>query len=86
MYVMNGVPFYPVLTLAINPQNTSTIYAGNGVSGVFQTIDGGASWRAMNSGLTTLSVRTLAIDPQNPNKVYAGTDGGLFAITFADLQ
>jgi photosystem II stability/assembly factor-like uncharacterized protein len=83
MYVMNSAPFYPVSTLAIDPQNPSTIYAGTGASGVFQTTDGGANWYAVNSGLTTLSVSTLAIDPQNTNTVYAGTAGGIFAITVA---
>ena len=68
--------------MAIDPQDPSTVYdVANG--SVFKSTDGGASWSAANSGLTTLSVNTLAIDPQNPSKVYAGTaGGGVFAITF----
>jgi photosystem II stability/assembly factor-like uncharacterized protein len=83
MFVRNGVPFYPVSTLAIDPRNLGTIYAGTGASGVFRTIDGGVSWNAVNSGLTTLSVGSLAIDTHGAGTLYAGTPGGVFAITFA---
>jgi photosystem II stability/assembly factor-like uncharacterized protein len=72
-----------VSTLAVDPQNPRTVYAGTYGRGVFKTTDGGTSWSAVNSGLTTLSVNSLAIDPQNPNTIYAGTGGGVFAITFA---
>jgi photosystem II stability/assembly factor-like uncharacterized protein len=43
---------------------------------VFQSTDGGASWRAARNGLTKTFVRALAIDPQTPTTLYAGTDGG----------
>ena len=84
--------------LLIDPQNPSTVYVGtSGVSldvqcgipcggfndGVFKSTDAGATWTAVNSGLTTTHVSSLAIDPQNPNRLYAGTlGGGVFAITF----
>jgi photosystem II stability/assembly factor-like uncharacterized protein len=72
-----------VSTFAVDPQNPRTVYAGVGGRGVFKTTDGGTSWSAVNSGLTTLSVNSLAIDRQNPSTIYAGTAGGVFAITFA---
>jgi hypothetical protein len=51
---------------------------------VFKSIDGGESWSAVNSGLTTLSVNSLAIDPQDSSTVYAATaGGGVFVISFA---
>lgn len=50
------------------------------------SIDAGANWSAVNSGLTTLSIRALAIDPQNTGKLYAGTAGGVFAITFVSEE
>ncbi len=71
-----------VSTVAVDPQNPRTVYAGVGGRGVFKTTDGATSWSAVNSGLTTLSVNSLAIDSQNPSTIYAGTGGGLFAITF----
>ena len=80
--VNSGLP-NNVTALAIDPQDSSTVYVGTG-SGVFRSTDGGTNWVAVNSGLTTLSVTTLAIDSQNPGTVYAGTsDGKVFGMTFA---
>jgi photosystem II stability/assembly factor-like uncharacterized protein len=69
--------------LAIDPQSTSTLYAGSSY-GVFKSTDGGTNWSALDglpSGL--FGFRTLAINPQNTSIVYAGgagvfksTDGG----------
>jgi photosystem II stability/assembly factor-like uncharacterized protein len=80
--VNSGLP-NNVTALAIDPQNSSMVYAGTG-SGVFRSTDGGTNWIPVNSGLTTLFVSTLATDPQSPGTVYAGTsDGSVFAMTFA---
>jgi hypothetical protein len=59
--------------LAINPQDPKTVYAGTWGRGVFKSIDGGASWDVVNSGLPTdpRFIESLAIDPQNPSTVYA---------------
>jgi photosystem II stability/assembly factor-like uncharacterized protein len=62
--------------LAIDPQDPRIVYVGNG-SGVMKTMDGGASWKWVNSGLPPspnqhVSVTSLAIDPRNPSTVYAG--------------
>jgi photosystem II stability/assembly factor-like uncharacterized protein len=49
---------------------------------VFKSVDGGASWRAVNAGLRGslfhLWVRVLAIDPATPTMLYAGTADGAF--------
>ena len=66
-------------TVAIDPSNTSTLYAGSFGCGVFKSTNGGASWAAANSPITASStVRTLAIDPSNPKVIYAGTANGVF--------
>ncbi len=41
---------------------------------MFKSSDGGGSWTAINSGLTSSYVRAMAIDPQRPATIYAGTD------------
>jgi hypothetical protein len=73
------------LTLAIDPQNTSTIFApgctaaGSGVfppfsCGVVKSTDGGTSWSASFTGQDSDgTIFTLAIDPRNSNIVYATT-------------
>jgi uncharacterized protein (TIGR03437 family) len=63
-----------VYSLAIDPADPSTLYAGTNASGIFKSSDGGATWTAVNSGLTDLHMSTaLAIDPANPNTVYAAS-------------
>jgi hypothetical protein len=61
-----------VTSLAIDPLNPSTIYAGTN-EGVFRSTDGGASWRSIRSGMDfLLNVLALAIDPVSPSTIYAG--------------
>jgi photosystem II stability/assembly factor-like uncharacterized protein len=59
--------------LAIHPNN-STIYAGSR-TGASRSIDGGASWTEINSGITNTSVSAVAIDPSNPATIYAAGNG-----------
>jgi len=74
-----------ITSLAIDPLNTNTLYAGTSYRGVFKSADAGSTWSAVNPGLTALSVRSLAIDPKDPHRLYAATDGGgAFIITFSD--
>ena len=72
--INNGLTNATVRSLAIDPTNTQTIYAGGW--GVFKSEDGGLNWSKINSGLTNTFVRSLAIDPTNTQTIYAGTDGG----------
>ena len=69
-----------VRALAIDPQTPTTVYAGIWGGGVFKSTNGGASWSAINNGLTE-NVKVLAIDPQTPSTVYAGTEYGVFKTT-----
>jgi hypothetical protein len=79
-WVQTGGPEAGTITaLAIDPQNPTTVYAGtsNG-GGVFKSSNGGASWSAVNTGLTAWRVQALAIDPQSPTTVYVANDDGVF--------
>jgi hypothetical protein len=82
--VNTGLTNLWVDAIAIDPQSPATLYAGTGGGGVFKSINGGASWSAVNTGLKNgygMDVRvaeSLAIDPQNPTTVYAGTLDGVF--------
>jgi photosystem II stability/assembly factor-like uncharacterized protein len=75
----NALTSSSVYALAINPLTTSVLYAGTD-GGVFQSIDGGVTWNAVNNGLPTgVGIYSLAIDPANPSTLYAGTDvAGVF--------
>jgi len=74
-----------VNTIAIDPTDGQTVYAGTGGDGrVFKSTNGGASWTAVNLGITGASVNALAIDPKDSRTVYAGTSnggGGVFKTT-----
>ncbi len=80
-----------VLSLAIDPTNSQTIYAGT-TTGAFKSTNGGSFWSAINDGLPPIYVDpysyvfpyivSLAIDPATPQTVYAGTDyNGVFKST-----
>ena len=77
-------------TLALDPRDPDTIYAGAtgagagpgsiyDMSGVFKSSDGGASWHP-----AACKGRTWArcmLEPQQPETVYAGTDDGVVKST-----
>jgi photosystem II stability/assembly factor-like uncharacterized protein len=75
----NGVT---IQSLAIDPVNSDTIYAGNDVGGrgraqVFKTTDGGGSWRDSwlppSPLVIAATIYALVIDPSNPSVIYAAT-------------
>ncbi len=80
VWVSRGPYGGAVRALAVAPTFPPSVYAGTN-GGVFKTTDGGASWSAVNSGLTTTNVVDLAIDPTAPETLYAATDGGVFKTT-----
>jgi photosystem II stability/assembly factor-like uncharacterized protein len=68
------------LSLAIDPVNTQTIYAGTSKKGVYKSTTGGVSWS--QTGLQTGYITALVIDPNHTNTIYAAVDnGGLFKST-----
>jgi photosystem II stability/assembly factor-like uncharacterized protein len=69
-----------ILALAIDPQNSDTLYAGTNGSGIFKSTDGGTNWRvALNTGLMATHITALVIEPQAPGTLYAGVEGsGIF--------
>lgn len=73
-----NTPFelYSLFTLAIDPTDAQTIYAGSDY-GAYKSVDGGDTWNLVGPGLNEL-VTALAIDPKH-GTLYAGTIGrGVF--------
>ena len=70
-----------IYALAIDPAAPATLYAGTDSNGVYKSVNGGASWTAVNAGLTNTTVLALAINPSAPATLYAGTFGGVFKST-----
>ncbi len=69
LFAMGG----PVSSLALDPSNRSTLYAGTFRAGVFKSTDGGETWEEANSGLQSLQVTALSLDPSNSSRLYVGT-------------
>jgi hypothetical protein len=77
------------ISIAINPQNPSTLYVGGFGIGAQVSTNGGANFTPIGtgSGLTSRNVVAIAINPQNPAALYAGTtDGGVFATANASAS
>ena len=77
----NGIDNPFVFSLAIDPNNTSVLYAGTAGTGAFKSVDGGATWNPLNVDTTVWS---LYVDPANSNVIYAGSNGnGVYKSTNA---
>ncbi len=66
-----------VRSIAFDPLNSSVIYAGVEVGGVFRSPDGGESFEPLNDGIYA-DVHALAVDPATPRRLYATTGRGFY--------
>ncbi len=77
-----------VLSLAISPANTDTLYAATSDApyhdnssgrGIFKSTNGGTNWTPVNNGLSVLNFSSITVDPSNPSLLYGGSGGnGIF--------
>lgn len=71
----NGPDSGQTVDVAIDPRGSTDqiIYIATQDGGVWQSTDGGSTWRTTTDFLTSLSMGGIALDPANPSIVYAGT-------------
>ncbi len=71
--------------ITVDPRDASLVYAATQTGGVLRSRDGGATFTAINSGLTSLRMSRgngVVIDPRSSNTLYVGTEGaGVFKST-----
>jgi len=77
---LTGIPNLSTTSLAMDPANSSILYAGVGRifgasgNGVYRSTNGGATWTLLGGGLpsgSSVGRITVAVAPSNPNRVYA---------------
>ena len=63
-----------------SPVNRRTLYLGSEKNGLYQSVDGGASWRCITPGFSgsAKNILSVVVSPASPQTVYAGTAAGLF--------
>ena len=61
-----------VRALLSDPRRPEAVYAGTDM-GLYQSDDGGARWRRLDTPMKGSMVWSLAIDPIDPNVMFAGT-------------
>jgi photosystem II stability/assembly factor-like uncharacterized protein len=62
-----------VLSIAVDPSTSATLYASTSPRGVLRSIDGGVSWTERNNGLLSLDSRFVVVDPKIPSTLYTTT-------------
>src|SRR5579864_1413819 len=65
-----------VAAVAGVPGEPNVYYVGAGGGGVFKTVDGGSTWKAIFEHEATASIGAIAVAPSNPNYVWVGTGEG----------
>jgi photosystem II stability/assembly factor-like uncharacterized protein len=73
-----------VFALAINPQSSSTVYAG-AADGFYRSLDAGVTWSLSSTGLVFGSsipyVHSIVFDPVTNSTMYLGSSLGIFYST-----
>jgi len=72
---------FTVNVLAIDPINSSTLYAGLYFNGIYKSTNGGTSWS--QTPIMGAAITALVIDPTNPSTLFAATGNGLVKSTDA---
>jgi hypothetical protein len=60
------------VSVAIVPSNPAELYAGSSSTGVYHSLDGGATWQPANTGIGNAPILALGVHPTNASNVVAG--------------
>lgn len=70
------LPQISATTLTLSPTNPNVIYCGDWSNkGIFISIDGGATWKEIGSGLPNEVKEALIENPKNPSNLFLATSG-----------
>lgn len=81
--VNTGMSTYRVLSLLVDPNIPTVLYAGTNIDSVYKSTDGAISWNIANAGMKEhiAIVNNFAVDPRNPQTIYTATTVGVFKTT-----
>jgi photosystem II stability/assembly factor-like uncharacterized protein len=65
-----------VTAVAGIPGDPNTYYVAGAAGGVFKSVDGGRTWKAIFEHEATASIGAIAVAPSNPNLIWVGTGEG----------
>jgi len=60
-------------TIAVDPNNSNTYYAGAPAGGIWKSIDAGINWQPLTDYLPQIGVSGIAISPSDSNVIYIAT-------------
>lgn len=81
----NGIPQVPVSSIAVDPQDSNSLYAGTDI-GVYHSSDGGASWTPYGVGLPRVAVFDVKISNVQRYLRIATHGRGIWEIGIAGRQ
>jgi photosystem II stability/assembly factor-like uncharacterized protein/subtilisin-like proprotein convertase family protein len=71
------------ISIAVHPTNPDIAYVGTAQGGLYRTLDGGQTWKAIFDSAASLAVGAVALAPSNPSILYVGTgENGLSGDSF----
>src|SRR5688500_7466021 len=59
--------------IAVHPTNPNIVFAGTAQGGLYRSLDGGNTWRAIFDAAESLAIGAVAIASSDPTIVYVGT-------------
>lgn len=81
----NGIPQVPVSSIAVDPQDSNSLYAGTDI-GVYHSSDGGATWAPYGAGLPRVAVFDVKISNVQRYLRIATHGRGIWEIGIAGRQ
>jgi len=91
-WILNGTPDGEFLhSILVDPRDAKHLYFGISIGGVFESLDGGATWSPLNQGIEAEYLpdpnaeyghdpHCVAMHPKNPDRLYQQNHCGLYRI------
>lgn len=78
--ITKGLGSTRIISLAIHPKLTATLFAGTMGDSVYRSLDGGQLWGIINAGMKdhVSVVNSMVFHPEDPEIFYAGTTVGVY--------